>query len=79
MSKDTDHIFNASACGDNCAGWILKIADMHRTKGKDLKIRLGYLMNFGEGPFDIEIGNIGLIVHNIRDLTEAVLDHELLS
>lgn len=26
MNFDTDHIFNASACGDNCSSWILKIA-----------------------------------------------------
>ena len=37
-----EHIFNASACGDNCASWILKIAQK-----KDLTIRLGYLMYFG--------------------------------
>ena len=78
MSRDTDHIFNASACGDNCAKWILKIADMLREKGKDLKIRLGYLMDFGEGSFDIEIDNLGLIVHSTKELAEAVLDHDLL-
>lgn len=25
--KDDKHVFNASNCGDNCAGWLLKIAD----------------------------------------------------
>lgn len=26
MKFDQEHIFNASACGDNCAEWILEIA-----------------------------------------------------
>ena len=36
MQNDTKHIFNASACGNNCAQWILKLA-----KQKDITIRLG--------------------------------------
>lgn len=73
MNKDADHIFNASACGDNCAKWILKIAE-----NKDLTIRLGYLMDFGSDDFTIEIENIGLKVHNSRELVEAVLDNNLI-
>lgn len=38
MEHDSEHIFNASACGDNCAPWILKIG-----QEKDLVIRLGYI------------------------------------
>ena len=53
MKFDSDHIFNASACGDNCAHWILKIG-----QEKDLTVRLGYLMNFGKDRFDIEIVNL---------------------
>ncbi len=44
MNFDNDHMFNASFCGDNCADWILRLG-----KEKDLTIRLGYLMNFGDG------------------------------
>jgi hypothetical protein len=73
MNKDSEHIFNASACGDNCAKWILKIAEK-----KDLTIRLGYLMNFGKESFDIEIMNLGKIVHNGLELAEAVLDSHLI-
>lgn len=78
MSKDTEHVFNASACGDNCAKWILHIARMHEVEGKDMLIRLGYLMDFGEGSFDIEIENAGIIVHDRAELAEAVLDRNLL-
>lgn len=73
MNYDNDHIFNASACGDNCAKWILKIAEQ-----KDLTIRLGYLMDFGEEPFEIEIQNLGIIVHDCKEYANAVLDNNLI-
>ena len=78
MSKDHDHVFNASACGDNCAEWILKIAKHLEEQKMDLRIRLGYLMDFGTDPFEIEIENIGLRVYNRKELAEAVLDNGLL-
>ena len=28
---DSGKVFNASACGDNCAKWILKISEQHQT------------------------------------------------
>jgi len=73
MNNDTEHVFNASACGDNCAKWILKIG-----QDKNILIRLGYLMDFGCQPFEIEIENLGLKVHNMKELIETVLDNELL-
>ena len=72
MNNDQDHVFNASACGDNCAPWILKIG-----KSRDLMIRLGYLMDFGEEDFDIEIVNTGQTVHSMKELNETVLDNHL--
>ena len=78
MSKDTEHVFNASACGDDCAPWILRIARMHDKKWKDILIRLGYLMDFGDVPFEIEIENVGVIVHDKKELVETVLDQGLL-
>ena len=51
MIKDVDHsgkVCNASACGDNCAKWILKIG-----KEKDLTINLRHIMDFGEDDFEI--------------------------
>ena len=78
MNNDSEHIFNASACGDNCAKWILKIADRLESEGRDLIIRLGYLMDFGNETFDMEIVNLNRVVHNRKDLVEAVLDNGLL-
>ena len=43
MSKDQSHIFNASACGDNCAKWIYEIS-----KHKDLTIDLHHVMDFSD-------------------------------
>lgn len=78
MSKDQSHIFNASACGDNCAKWILHIANELQKQDKDLIIRLGYLMDFGDEPFEIEISNLGKVFHNGKELAEAVLDNSLI-
>ena len=73
INNDSDHIFNASACGDNCAKWILNIS-----KTKDITIRLGYLMDFGNEPFDAEIVNTGEVVHNLAELNKAVLKDGLI-
>ncbi len=73
INNDQNHIFNASACGDNCAKWILEIA-----KKKDITIRLGYLMDFGKEPFEIEIVNTGDMVYSLAELSELVLANALL-
>lgn len=61
--KVPEKVFNASACGDNCAGWLLKIGEM-----QDVTINLRHLMDFGEGEFLIKILNTGQMVHNMREL-----------
>ncbi|MBQ6635761.1 MAG: DUF4869 domain-containing protein [Lachnospiraceae bacterium] len=61
-----DKVFNASQCGDNCAKWILKMAE-----DREVTINLRHLMDFGKGPFDIEILNTGQIVHNSLELLLA--------
>ncbi len=60
---NTGRIFNASACGDNCAKWILKIAEQ-----KNLTINLHHLMDFGEEPFIIRVLNTGEEVSSMREL-----------
>ena len=59
---NSDKIFNASACGDNCAKWILKISEK-----KDLTINLRHIMDFGDGAFTAEILNTGKLVHNMDE------------
>ena len=73
MQNDTEHIFNDSACGNNCAQWILKLA-----KQKDITIRLGYIMDFGRSSFDIYIVNTGKIVHTMLELDEEIIINRLL-
>lgn len=58
-----EKVFNASTCGDNCAKWILKMAE--RT---DITINLRHLMDFGNGKFEIKILNENKIVHDMGEL-----------
>ena len=60
---EKDKIFNASTCGDNCAKWLLKIAE-----SEDRTINLLHLMDFGKGPFNIRILNTDQIVHSMEEL-----------
>ena len=68
--KDREHLFNASNCGDNCAKWLLKMAD-----DEDITINLRQLMDFGNGEFKIEVLNNGKIVHNMTELVDAAGEH----
>lgn len=63
MKNERSKVFNASTCGDNCAKWILRLAETD-----DLTINLRHLMDFGEGIFDIRIMNTDQIVHSMREL-----------
>ena len=60
---DKDKIFNASTCGDNCAKWLLKIAE-----SEDRTVNLHHLMDFGEGRFTARILNTDQIVHSMEEL-----------
>ena len=57
---ESDKIFNASACGDNCAKWILRIGET-----KNLTINLRHIMDFGDNKFEIKIINTGEIIHDM--------------
>ena len=60
---EKDKIFNASTCGDNCARWLLKIAE-----SEDRTVNLRHLMDFGEDSFTVRILNTNQIVHSMREL-----------
>ena len=62
LFDDTGKVFNASACGDNCAKWILKIA-----RKKELTINLRHIMEFGDDEFEIKILNTGNVGHNMLE------------
>ncbi len=71
---ETGKVFNASACGNNCAKWILKIADELGAKGKKVVINLRHLMDFGDGEFKIRVLNTNKIVRNMGELVEEAVD-----
>jgi hypothetical protein len=73
IAHDPEHVYNASACGDNCAAWLLRIG-----KEKDVLVRLGHQMRFTEEPFDIRIENTGQVVHTRKELVTAVISQGLL-
>lgn len=59
---ESGKVFNASACGDNCAKWILEIA-----KHKDLTINLRHIMDFGDEDFEAKVLNTGDMVHGMGE------------
>ena len=61
--KRPDRVFNASACGDNCAKWLLEIGER-----QDVTINLRHLMDFGEKEFTIKVLNTDQTVHNMDEL-----------
>lgn len=63
---ESNMVFNASACGDNCSKWILKIAEK-----KDLTINLRHIMDFGEETFEAQILNNGRQVHDMQEFVEV--------
>lgn len=66
IAYDTGNkVFNASACGDNCAQWLLRLGEQ-----KKVTINLRHVMNFGNGPFQIKILNTDSIVTNMLEFVQ---------
>ena len=69
VNFDRKHVFNASTCGDNCAKWLLKIAEKRK-----VVINLHHVMDFGKEPFKIKVLNNGKIVKHRCELLTATVD-----
>ena len=65
-----DMVFNASTCGNNCAKWLLKIAE-----NEDRTVNLRNIMNFGEESFDIHVLNTNQVVHSMRELLPIAIKY----
>lgn len=65
-------IVNASACGDNCAKWILTLADQFE---EDFVINLNHIMDFGGDSFKIKILNNGIIVNNMKEFIDIATEY----
>ena len=70
MKNCPDMVFNASACGDNCAPFILELAE-----DRDLTINLRHLMNFGKKPFRAFILNDQTEVHSMREMMRSAFQY----
>lgn len=70
IDNDRKHVFNASTCGDNCAKWILKMAEKRK-----VVINLRHLMDFGPGEFKIKVLNNGVTARNAEQLLLAAGDY----
>lgn len=69
-NDDTGRIFNASACGDNCAKWIVEIA-----RNKDITITLHNIMDFRGLDFEAYIVNDKVNVHNYTEYLDIALKY----
>lgn len=72
MLQDTKELMVwATNCGDNCAKWILKIAEK-----KDLHIGLSHYMRFGDPdePMEAILVNTRREIHNTRDYFHAIAE-----
>lgn len=66
---ESGRIFNASACGDNCAKWIVEIG-----RKKDLTINLHHVMDFSSvDTFDALMLNTGVVIHSYKEYLEESL------
>ena len=63
---EPEKVFNVSTCGDNCAKWLLKIAEQ-----EERIVNLRHLMDFGKKPFTIKVLNTNQIVHSMEELILA--------
>lgn len=63
IANEKNKIFNASTCGDNCAKWLLRLAEVN-----DITINLRHIMDFGDNDFEICVLNTNQIVHNMKEL-----------
>ena len=67
---EPSRVFNVSTCGDNCAKWLLRIAET-----EDRTVNLRHIMDFGEEPFAIRVLNNNSIVRNMTELTDVAIDY----
>lgn len=70
MKNCKDEIFNASACGDNCAKFILEIA-----QEDDITINLRHLMDFGDVELDAYVINSGVHIKNTLEYFKQSINY----
>lgn len=68
LLNEDDIIVRGERFGDNCAKWILKVADI-----KDVTITLNHVLKFPE-PFKIKCINTGKILTTYKDYINELVD-----
>ena len=63
-------VFNASTCGNNCAKWLLKIAEK-----EDRTVNLRNIMDFGTGNFAVHVINTDKIVYSMKELVPIAINY----
>ena len=64
--KEPEKVFNASNCGDNCAGWLLRMGNE-----RDVIINLRHIMDFGDEAFEIYVMNDHVVVTDMMELLKT--------
>lgn len=70
----TDYQIWASACGDNCAKWILRIAEEKEKQDKELEICLEHYMMFGTMEEDLDFSFFCLDTNKVEESYENYTD-----
>lgn len=65
-----NQVFNASTCGDNCARWLLNIA-----QDRKVTVNLYHVMDFGEEEFKIRVLNSDKTVHTMTELIQESAEY----
>ena len=66
---NTSKIFDISACGDNCAKWLIELG-----KRREATINLSHIMPFN-GTFKMEVVNNHKLIHNNQEFLDAILPY----
>lgn len=66
----TEMVFNASACGDNCAEFILELGEE-----QDITVNLRHIMDFGSGSFEVHILNDDSMVYNMGQMLSVAAQY----
>ena len=70
VKNQPEFVFNGSACGDNCAKWLLEA-----TKGREQRVFFEHIMNFDDcDDIEIKFEVTGQIARSAKEYVSIVAD-----
>ena len=70
VKNQPEYIFNGSACGDNCAKWLLEA-----TKGREQRVFFEHIMNFDDcDDIEIKFEVTGQIARSAKEYVSIAAD-----